>query len=384
MEKIQSKLPHSGTSIFTVMSQLAVQHNALNMGQGFPGFDIDMNLASLVEKHIRAGKNQYAPMPGVMELREQIASKISKLYDFSVHPHSEITITAGATQAIFTAITALIQPGDEVILFAPAYDCYEPAIRLQGARPIWIDLKYPDYHIPWARVKAAITPKTKMIIINTPHNPTGKMWCRDDMKELEILSVENQLFIVSDEVYEHITFDGRRHESIFHYPKIAERSIGVFSFGKTFHATGWKVGYAIAHADIMNEFRKVHQYNVFSVNTPVQYAMAEYLADEEHYQNLPTMYQHKRDLFLNQMKGSAWLCQPAEGAYFQVLNYSKISDLGDVEFAKQLVETHKIATIPLSVFYPMGSEEKLLRICFAKDDKTIYTAAEILLNIANR
>jgi methionine aminotransferase len=381
MNRIASKLPQTGTSIFTVMSQLAMQHQALNVGQGFPGFEIDMHLASLVEKHMRAGKNQYAPMPGVLELREQIATKISKLYKTNINPQSEITITAGATQAIFTAISALIHSGDEVILFAPAYDCYEPAIRLQGALPIWIELKYPEYNIPWATVRAAVNSKTKMIIINSPHNPTGKMWSADDMKELEIISEENDLLIISDEVYEHITFDDQKHESIFLYPKLAARSIGVFSFGKTFHATGWKVGYAVASIEIMQEFRKVHQYNVFSVNTPVQYALAEYLMNEEHYQKLPAFYQKLRDNFTDKMSGSNWLFQPAQGAYFQILNYSRISDLTDIDFAKQLVEIHKIATIPVSVFYPFGSEEKLLRICFAKEEATMDRAAEILLNI---
>jgi methionine aminotransferase len=383
MKKIQSKLPKTETSIFSVMSEMALQHNAVNVGQGFPGFEIDMQLASLVESQIRKGKNQYAPMSGVPELRKQIASKISRLYDYNIDPQSDITITAGATQAIFTAVSALIHSGDEVILFGPAYDCYEPAIRLQGGLPIWIELKYPEYNIPWPEVRASITSRTRMIIFNSPHNPTGKMWSADDMKELEALSEENDLLIISDEVYEHITFDGRRHESIFRYPKIAARSIGVFSFGKTFHATGWKVGYAVAGPEIMNEFRKVHQYNVFSVNTPVQYALAEYLMNHEHYQKLHDFYQKLRDNFIEKMNGSDWLFQPAQGAYFQILDYSKISSLSDIDFAKLLVEKHKIATIPVSVFYPRGSNEKLLRICFAKDEETMERATQILLNIAS-
>ena len=383
MKKIQSKLPKTETSIFSVMSEMALQHNAVNVGQGFPGFEIDMQLASLVESQIRKGKNQYAPMSGVPELRKQIASKISRLYDYNIDPQSDITITAGATQAIFTAVSALIHSGDEVILFGPAYDCYEPAIRLQGGLPIWIELKYPEYNIPWPEVRASITSRTRMIIFNSPHNPTGKMWSADDMKELEALSEENDLLIISDEVYEHITFDGRKHESIFRYPKIAARSIGVFSFGKTFHATGWKVGYAVAGPEIMNEFRKVHQYNVFSVNTPVQYALAEYLMNHEHYQKLHDFYQKLRDNFIEKMNGSDWLFQPAQGAYFQILDYSKISSLSDIDFAKLLVEKHKIATIPVSVFYPRGSNEKLLRICFAKDEETMERATEILLNIAS-
>lgn len=383
MKSLLSKLPATQTSIFTVMSQLASQHHALNVGQGFPNFEIDMHLATLVEKYMRAGKNQYAPMPGVIELREQIALKISKQYGYSVNHNTEITITAGATQAIFTAISALVHPGDEVILFAPAYDCYEPAIQLQGAVPIWIELSYPDYNIPWQEVKAAITPKTKMIIINSPHNPTGKMWSAEDMKELESITEENDLLVISDEVYEHITFDNRKHESIFKHPKLAARSVGVFSFGKTFHATGWKIGYAVASAELMNEFRKVHQYNVFSVNTPVQYALAEYVMNEEQFLKLPQFYQHLRDNFISKMTGSNWIFQPAQGAYFQIMDYSRISELPDVEYAKQLVETHKIATIPVSVFYPHGSHEKLLRICFAKDESTMDRAAEILLNIAS-
>lgn len=381
MISIASKLPQTETSIFTVMSQLALQHQALNVGQGFPGFEIDMHLASLVEKHMRSGKNQYAPMPGIIELREQIATKISSLYGTNIDPQSEITITAGATQAIFTAISAIIHSGDEVILFAPAYDCYEPAIRLQGGVPIWIELRYPEYNIPWATVKESITPKTKMVIINSPHNPTGKLWSAHDMKELEIISEENNLLVISDEVYEHITFDDQKHESIFLYPKLAARSLSVFSFGKTFHATGWKVGYAVAGRGIMQEFRKVHQYNVFSVNTPVQYALAEYLMNEEHYQKLPAFYQKLRDNFIEKMTGSHWQLQPAQGAYFQLLNYSRISELSDIDFAKQLVEKHKIAAIPVSVFYPHGCEDKLLRICFAKEEATMNRAAEILLNI---
>ena len=381
MISIASKLPQTETSIFTVMSQLALQHQALNVGQGFPGFEIDMHLASLVEKHMRSGKNQYAPMPGIIELREQIATKISSLYGTNIDPQSEITITAGATQAIFTAISAIIHSGDEVILFAPAYDCYEPAIRLQGGVPIWIELRYPEYNIPWATVKESITPKTKMVIINSPHNPTGKLWSAHDMKELEIISEENNLLVISDEVYEHITFDDQKHESIFLYPKLAARSLSVFSFGKTFHATGWKVGYAVAGRGIMQEFRKVHQYNVFSVNTPVQYALAEYLMNEEHYQKLPAFYQKLINNFIEKMTGSHWQLQPAQGAYFQLLNYSRISELSDIDFAKQLVEKHKIAAIPVSVFYPHGCEDKLLRICFAKEEATMNRAAEILLNI---
>jgi methionine aminotransferase len=294
----------------------------------------------------------------------------------------QITITAGATQAIFTAITALIHPGEEVILFAPAYDCYEPAVTLQGAIPKWIHLHYPEYDIPWDEVKAAIGPKTTAIIINSPHNPTGKVWSSNDMHELQNIAEAHNLLIISDEVYEHIIFDGRTHESILRYPALAKRSLAVFSFGKTFHATGWKVGYVCASDEIMHEFRKVHQYNVFSVNTPVQYALAEYLLNTHHYLKLPLFYQSLRDKFIQGLENSRWKFYPAQGAYFQLLDFSEVSDLNDQDFAKKIIQTHKIATIPVSVFYPQHNKDRLIRICFAKDEDTLQRATEILIQIS--
>jgi methionine aminotransferase len=376
-----SKLPHVGTTIFTIMSKLAAEHGALNLGQGFPGFSMDQRLCDLVHEQMRANRNQYAPMPGVPELRLLLSNKMKAAYGYSYDPESEITITAGGTQAIFTIISALVHAGDEVLSFAPAYDCYAPAVELQGATMKWVNLSYPDYRINWQAVHEQITPRTRMIVINTPHNPTGMCMTEHDMLELQSIAHEHDLLVLSDEVYEHIVFDGARHESVARYPQLAKRSLVVYSFGKTFHNTGWKMGYVCAPAELTAEVRKVHQYNVFSVNTPVQYALAEYMSDAKTYAGISEMYEAKRDVFVRALEGSRFGLKPAAGAYFQLLDYSAISQDGDVEFAKRLTQEKKITGIPGSVFFPDLQDDKVLRFCFAKHDDELLRAAEILQSI---
>jgi methionine aminotransferase len=375
---IKSKLPHTGTTIFTTMSALAKKHNAINLSQGFPDFGIDTQLADLVKKAIQEGYNQYAPMPGLPELRNTIAHKIFNTYNVKYNPETEITVTAGATQAIFTAIASTINEGDEVIIFTPAYDCYEPAITLNGGKPIYFQLSAPDYKIDWEKVKRIINQRTKMIIINSPHNPTGSILTKDDLLMLEKLLSGTDILLLSDEVYEHIIFDNNIHESVIKYEGLAERSIVVSSFGKTFHVTGWKIGYCVAPENIMKEFRKAHQYNVFSVNSPMQWAINEYLKDTGHYQHLSSFYQEKRDYFQSLIKGSKFDILPCKGTYFQLLGYSKISDKKDIDFAQELTIKHKVAAIPLSVFYHKNHDDKVLRFCFAKENETLEKAAEIL------
>lgn len=376
-----SKLPHVGTTIFTVMSALANKYNAINLSQGFPNFESDSKLIELVSKAMNNGYNQYAPMPGSLVLREAIAKKFDTLYQTSYHPETEITVTAGATQAIFTAISTFIHKDDEVIIFRPAYDSYEPAITLNGGKTISIQLEAPTYAINWATVKKAITPNTKMIIINTPHNPSGTILTKFDMLQLERLVKDTNILVLSDEVYEHIIFDGLDHQSACLYPRLKERSLVVASFGKTFHNTGWKVGYCCAPKLLMDEFKKVHQFNVFSVNHPVQIALANYLDNAKHYQELSGFYQEKRDYFLGLIGNSRFKFTPAKGTYFQVLDYSAITLESDVEYAKQLTMVKRIASIPMSVFNEDGLDNKVLRFCFAKTNKTLEKAAEILLKI---
>jgi len=376
-----SKLPHVGTTIFTVMSKLAVEHGALNLGQGFPGFAMDQRLCDLVHDHMLSGRNQYAPMPGVPELRALLAAKMAEAYGFAYDPDTEITVTAGGTQAIFTLITALVHAGDEVLSFAPAYDCYAPAVELQGATMKWVNLSYPDYRIDWDAVRAQISPRTRMMIINTPHNPTGMCMTAHDMHELQTIAEVHDLLVLSDEVYEHIVFDGQRHESVARYPELAKRSLIVYSFGKTFHNTGWKMGYVCAPAALTAEVRKVHQYNVFSVNTPVQYALTEYMSDKSTYSGISEMYEAKRDVFNQAVQGSRFGLKPASGTYFQLLDYRAITDENDVDFAKRLTREHKITAIPCSVFFPNLQDDKVLRFCFAKKDDELLRAAEILQSI---
>lgn len=370
-----------GTTIFTKMSALAASENALNLSQGFPDFPSDKVLIDLVSKAMNEGKNQYAPLAGIMSLREQLSAKIEKLYGTFYDPETEITITAGATQAIYTAITALVREEDEVIIITPAYDCYESPVQLAGAKPVFFQLQTPDYKIEWSELKKLVNRRTKMIIINTPHNPTGSVLEEDDLQQLEALVEDTNMMVLSDEVYEHIIFDGKQHQSICKYPKLAQRSIAVFSFGKTFHNTGWKMGYAVAPNEIMKEFRKVHQYNVFCVNAPIQHALAEYLKEESNYLGLPDMYQEKRDLFAQAVQGSKFKLIPCAGTYFQLLDYSEISDEGDVAFAERLTKENKIASVPVSVFYHKELDNKVLRFCFAKENDTIKRAGEILNSI---
>jgi len=378
---IPSKLPAVKTSIFSIMSGLAAEENALNLSQGFPNFESDLKLIALVNKAMVNGKNQYAPMPGILSLREAIADKMFHLYGISYNPETEITITAGATQAIFTAIAAVVHKDDEVLIFKPAYDCYEPTIELFGGKTIAVQLNPEDFTIDWQKVKGLISNKTKMIIINSPHNPSGRILSKADMLQLEALLENTNILLLSDEVYEHIIFDGEKHQSAALFPALAERAFIVASFGKTFHNTGWKVGYCIAPAQLTEEFRKVHQFNVFSVNHPVQIALAEYLKNPNNYLELGSFYQQKRDLFLSLLKGSRFNFKPSKGTYFQLLNFSKITEESDVDFAIRLTKEQKIASIPISVFNESGLDTKVLRFCFAKTDETLKKAAEILCKI---
>lgn len=378
---INSKLPNVGTTIFTVMSKLATDNNAINLSQGFPDFNCNEELVGLVNKYMLKGYNQYAPMAGLMSLREIIAEKTEDIYSAKYDPETEITITAGGTQAIFTAISAMIREGDEVIIFEPAYDCYKPAIELNGGKTIYLQLKAPLYSIDWEEVKKVINYRTKMIIINTPHNPTGSIMTAGDMAKLEKITRGTDIVIVSDEVYEHIIFDGYEHQSVARFPKLAERSFIISSFGKTYHATGWKIGYCVAPKKLMAEFRKVHQFVVFCVNTPIQYALAEFLKNKKNYLGLGNFYQKKRDYFNKMIKNSNFKFEPASGTYFQLLNYSEISKEKDSNFAIRLTKEFGIASIPVSMFYHHSIDNKMLRFCFAKKEETLEKAAEILNKI---
>ena len=377
-----SKLPQVGTTIFTTMSQMAAEFNAINLAQGFPDFAIDPELSRLVMKHMEAGHNQYAPMAGVPALRNALAQKIESTYGRKYNPDTEITLTAGATQAIYTAITALVKDEDEVIVFTPAYDCYVPPILLNHGKPVFVQMKGPEYSVNWEEVRKVVTRRTRLIIINTPHNPSGTIWSDKDMRELEKLAVDSDAIVLSDEVYEHIVFDGATHHSAARYDELARRSLIVASFGKTFHATGWKTGYIYGPQNLMAEFRKVHQFLVFSVNTPVQHALAEYLATPAHYQNLAGIYQQKRDLFLEAIAPSQFSAIPkSQGTYFQLLGYSEISKKKEVQFAELVTKKFGVASIPVSVFYHQPLEQQVLRFCFAKSDDTLLKAAELLNKI---
>lgn len=380
---VRSKLPNIGTTIFTVMSALANEHGAINLSQGFPDFDCPSDLTDLVSFYLKKGYNQYAPMAGLPGLREQIAQKTDQLYHFYPNPETDITITAGGTQAIYTAITALVNEGDEVMVFEPCYDCYVPAIRLCGAIPVHIPLQENNYRIPWDLVKKMISSRTRMILLNSPHNPTGSVLDASDLQELQRLVTGTDIVLLSDEVYEHVIFDGLRHESMLHYPELRERSVVVFSIGKTFHNTGWKIGYAIAPDYLTREFRKSHQFIVFSVNTPFQYALADYLQTPEHYLSLSDYYRQKRDYFLQLLSGSRFSYVPASGSYFQLLHYDAISDEKDTDFAVRLTKENGVAAIPVSVFYskPEQATQRVLRFCFAKKNETLEQAAEKLLKV---
>ncbi|MFH0892855.1 MAG: methionine aminotransferase [Bacteroidota bacterium] len=378
---IHSKLPKAGISIFAKMSRLSDETGAINLSQGFPEFDAPDALKALVTKHMKKGMNQYASMLGVLPLREAIAEEFKKNYNTVYDPETEINITAGATQAIFTALASVIQEGDEVIVLEPAYDSYVPAITLNGGIPVYLELKAPDYSIDWDGMRKLINPRTRMIMLNTPHNPTGSILSAEDIKKLEQITKNTDIIILSDEVYERIIFDGSTHQSMARYPKLAERSFIIGSLSKVFSATGWKIGYCVAPENLMSEFRKVHQFVVFCVNSAVQYAMAEYMQKPEALDGVAEMYQERRDKFLKLVKKTRFTCIPSSGSYFQLLNYKNISDEAEVAFAERLTREHGVATIPISVFYHKNVENKVLRFCFAKSDETLEKAIERLCKI---
>lgn len=376
MNSIESKLPHVGTTIFTIMSGLANETGAINLSQGFPSFEVSRELIELYHHAMMNNHNQYAPMPGLLSLREELSKKTEKVHGAYYNPESEITITAGGTQALYTAITAFVNKGDEVIIFEPAYDSYKPAIELAGGIVKPYSLTPPDYRINWEEVKQMITSKTKMIMINTPHNPSGTILSAYDLEQLDAITSDSNIIVLSDEVYEHIIFDGETHQSVARFENLRNRSVIVYSFGKTFHATGWKTGYCLAPEYLMKEFRKVHQFLVFSVNTPLQVALAAYLKNEEHYLNLPSFYQTKRDYFLSLIEGCSFTFTPCKGSYFQLLDYSSFSNEKDTDLAIRLTKEFGIASIPVSVFYSSQVDTKMLRFCFAKDNETLEKAAE--------
>jgi methionine aminotransferase len=360
------------------MSKMALEHQAINLSQGFPDFDIDPKIIDLVYRFMKEGHNQYAPMPGVPSLRNVIAEVIQRTFNHSADAETNITITAGATEGIFAAVSALIGAGDEVIVFDPAYDSYDPAIRLNGGVPIHINLLYPHFSIDWEIVRSKITPRTKLIMINTPHNPCGVVMSDGDMQELEKIVAQHGLIVLSDEVYERLIFDGKKHQSVLRFPGLVSNSLAVFSFGKTFHATGWKVGYIVAPEPLTREIRKAHQFVVFSVNTPIQMALAEYMQEPSHVESLGQFYQQKRDFFLEQIKGSSFEPLTCHGSYFQLLSYKSVSSKSDVEMAEYLTKEFKVASIPVSAFYQDKTDHRILRFCFAKKEDTLAKAGKIL------
>lgn len=376
--KISFKLPEIGTSIFAIMSKMANDYNAINLSQGFPDFSCSEELIELVNHFMKKGFNQYAPMPGTVELRNEISKKVNRDYGKLYKPETEITITAGGTQALYTAFSTIIQPGDEVIIFEPAYDSYIPAIKINGGIPIPVKLNSNDFSIPWSEVENKINPKTKCIVVNSPHNPTGAILKQTDIEELEKKVKNKNIFIISDEVYEHIIFDDQKHFSLSASEELSKRTFIISSFGKTFHTTGWKIGYCCAPEYLMNGFRKVHQFIVFTVNTPIQLAMSEFMQNESNIYNLNKFYQNKRDLFRNLINDSKFKIRNCDGTYFQLLDYSVISDKNDFEFAEYLTKEIGVAVIPLSPFYSKPTSEKLIRVCFAKQDKIIEEAANKL------
>jgi len=381
MISIQSKLPNVGTTIFTVMSQLAVEYNAVNLGQGFPDFMMSDELTSLVNDAMKTGFNQYVHMNGLPLLRERIAEKSGKLYNARINPDSQITVTPGGTYAIYTALTTVLQPGDEVIVFEPAYDSYIPNIEINGAKPVLISLQYPDYSIPWEEVKTKVTGKTRMIMINSPHNPTGAVLSENDIIGLRTIVAGTNIIILSDEVYEHLIFDGISHQSILRHPDLLERSFVCFSFGKTYHCTGWKLGYCISSETLMKEYRKVHQFNCFSCNTPQQVALGEYIKNEAAYLTLGPFIQQKRDFFRALMKATPFQCIPSHGSYFECYSYANFTDEPDKELAVRLTKDYGIASIPVSAFYKNETDNKVLRFCFAKKEETLEKAVAKLVHV---
>ncbi|MCW5516314.1 methionine aminotransferase [Muriicola sp. Z0-33] len=376
-----SKLPDLPTSIFTVMSGLAKKHNALNLSQGFPNFNMDSTLINLVSKAMEEGYNQYAPMKGIYALREVISEKIASLYNAKYHPESEITITVGATEALYSTISAFVGPGDEVVVLKPAYDSYEPAIIANGGTPVLIQMKGKSFEIDWIAFKAALNENTRMVIINSPHNPSGRVFSVEDMIQLGDCLKDTKILLLSDEAYEHITFDGVSHQSVARFPNLIERSIICASFGKTFHSTGWKMGYCAAPKSLMEEIQKIHEFTVFSVSHPVQVALANYLKEPSHYTGLGNFFQQKRDLFLSAISESRFTYTPSQGTYFQLLDYSAITEEHDVALARRLTIEKGLASIPISVFNCNGEDNKQLRFCFAKTDETLLKAAKILCSI---
>jgi len=379
---IESKLPRVGTTIFTVMSSLAAELGAVNLGQGFPDFPMSEELISLVDQAMREGHNQYVHMNGLASLREVLAEKIAGLYGTQVDPTAQITITPGGTYAIYTALTTVLRPGDEVIVFEPAYDSYIPNIEINGAIPVRIDLRFPDYHIDWDEVRRRITPRTRMILLNSPHNPTGAVLRPEDIEQLRSVVKDTRIFIHSDEVYEHLIFDQIPHQSILRYPDLLERSFVSFSFGKVFHCTGWKLGYSVSPPALMQEFRKVHQFNCFSCHTPSQVGLARYLTDKESYLGLSAFVQQKRDYFGTLMAQTKFTPLPSYGSYFQLYKYDRISDESDKDFAIRITKEYGVASIPVSVFYQEGKDDKVVRFCFCKKEETLEKAVERLIKIA--
>lgn len=379
--QIQSKLPHVGTTIFTVMSGLATQVGAINLSQGFPNFNPEDRLQKLVFEHMQRGANQYSPMPGLLPLRERIAEKMERLYGQALNPDTDITITAGGTQAIFSAIAAFVHPGDEVILIEPCYDSYRPSVETVGGVAVPYALSAPDYRIDWDAVGRLITPRTRMLCINTPNNPTGTLLCEADMQALARLLKNTNVLVLSDEVYEHIIFDGESHASALRYPELYERSLCIYSFGKTYHCTGWKTGYCIAPPELSREFRKVHQFNVFSANNPLQAAFADYMAESDDYTDLPAFYQQKRDVFQKAMAGTRFRAIPCQGTYFQLYDYSAISDEPDLDFCKRLTTDFGVAAIPVSSFFSDRKDDKVVRFCFAKTREMLEKAGALLTKV---
>jgi len=378
---VSSRLPDIGTSIFTVMSKMALDYGAINLSQGFPDFAIDAKLIQLVNKAMENNHNQYAPMPGLPLFKKKVADLIQSTFHRECDPEAEIVITAGATEGIFSTISALIKTGDEVIIFDPSYDSYNPVVRLSGGVPVHINLVPPDFSIPWDEVRAKITSRTKAIMVNTPHNPTSSILSDEDMKQLSALANEFDLLVISDEVYERIIFDGKVHNSVLNYPGLRARSVAIFSFGKTFHATGWKMGYTVASPELTTEIRRVHQFVTFSVNTPIQVALSEYLDTHSNIFALPKFFQARRDFFLEQIKGSSLQPMPCSGSYFQLMSYESISRESDRAMTERMTKEFKVACIPVSVFYQDQSDHKLLRFCFAKKEETLEKAGKILRGV---
>jgi methionine transaminase len=375
---IQSKLPNVGTTIFTVMSVLAAKHKAINLGQGFPDFPMNEELVALVAEAMRAGHNQYTHMNGYVPLRETIAGKAECLYNTKINPDTQITVTPGGTYALYTALTTILQPGDEVIVFEPAYDSYIPAINVNGAKAVAVQLSFPGYRIDWEEVKKQVTKKTRAIIINSPHNPTGSVLSKEDIQQLREVVEGTQILIVSDEVYEHLIMDGYEHESILKYPDLLRRSFVSFSFGKVYHCTGWKLGYSISSDSLMNEFRKIHQYNAFSCDTPKQVALASFLKQKGPYLELGSFLQEKRDHFQKGMEGTKLKPIPTHGSYFQIYSYKGLSEESERDFAIRLTKEYGVAAIPVSAFYQQETNHQVLRFCFCKKEETLDAAIERL------